>query len=146
MGLRAGRVLVIALALAGAGAAAGFAIHKATGGSTAPLRDCAGPLAKAQRDLRKLDAKLKVLRATDAVLLKKFRALSSKLKAIQHKYPSNVLPPKVYAKYRKTQRASDAAYKRYSTSVDGTNDLIARRNAVARRYNRAAKCRTSKTK
>src|SRR3954454_5515015 len=138
MRLRAGRVLVLALVLAGVCAAAGFAIHKATGGSTAPLRDCAARLATAQRDMRKLDAKLKALRGAAAALLATFRGLSSQLKAIQRKYPSNVLPPKVYAKYRKAQHASDAAYKRYSRSVDETNALIAKRNAVARRYNKAA--------
>ena len=52
------------------------------------------------------------------------------MRSIERKYPSNVLPPKVYAKYKKTQRRSNAAYKRYSKSVDRTNKRISSRNAV----------------
>ena len=137
---------MFAFVLAGVGAAAGFAIHKTTGGSAAPLRDCSSGLAKAQRDLHKLDTELKGLRSTDAKLLATFHGYSTRLKAIQRKYPSNVLPPKVYKTYKEIQRKSDAAYKRYSKSVDRTNALISSRNTVARRYNKAATCNTSKTK
>jgi len=110
-------------------------------GSHAPLRDCAAPLAKAQHDLAAADANLAEMRKTDAKLLTAFRALSAKLKAIQKKYPNNELPAPVYAQYKKIQAQTDAAYKRYSASIDATNKLIVARNAIARRYNQAAACK-----
>jgi septal ring factor EnvC (AmiA/AmiB activator) len=138
MRLRPGRLVAIAVVLAVVFVAPGFKC------SSAPRRDCAATLAKAQRELRKKDKELKGLRATDKKLLAEFHATSAKLKAIEQKYPNNVLPPKVFTKYKKLQKASDAAYKRYSKSVDATNELIGSRNAVARRYNKATKCDTSK--
>jgi hypothetical protein len=131
------------LVLAAVGAGAGFAIVKATGGSGAPLNDCAAQLAKTQRRLTLMDGKLTRLRRDDAALLAAFRALSGQLKAIERKYPSNELPEPVYVKYKKIQRASDAAYVRYSRSIDRTNALISARNAVATRFNKAAACKPS---
>jgi hypothetical protein len=131
---RATRLLVGALGLAAA------AVVLAACGSHAPLRDCAAPLAKAQHDLAAADAKLAAMRKTDAKLLAAFQALSAKLKAIEKKYPNHELPAPVYAQYKKIQAQSDAAYKRYSSSIDATNKMIVARNAVARRYNQAAAC------
>ena len=131
---RATRLLVCALGLAAA------SVLVAGCGSHAPLRDCATPLANAQHDLDVADAKIAALRKTDAKLLAAFQALSAKLKAIQKKHPNNKLPPPVYTQYKKLQAQTDAAYKRYSTSIDATNKLIVARNAIARRYNQAAAC------
>ena len=132
---------MLGLAVAAVGAGAGFAIHKATGGSAAPLRDCAAPLATAQRELAKADAKLKALRSQDAKLLAAFRKLSAQLTAIEKQYPNHELPSGVYARYKAIQGLADAAYKRYSTSIAATNKLIASRNAIAKRYNAAAACK-----
>src|SRR5881227_2854930 len=80
---RTTRLVVLGLAVAAVGAGAGFAIHKATDGSAAPLRDCAAPLAAAQRALTKADAKLKALRAQDAKQLTAFKKLPAELTAIE---------------------------------------------------------------
>jgi hypothetical protein len=130
------RLLAVAAAVAVLGIAAGC-------GSKAPLRDCAAPLAKAQRRLTRMDAQLKALRRRDAALLAHFRALNAQLKKIDAKYPSNVLPAPVFKRYKLLQRETDAAYKRYSSSIDRTNALIVSRNAVARQFNRAAACKPS---
>jgi hypothetical protein len=137
---RGARLLAFALALAVVGVGAAFVIHEATRGSAAPLRDCAAALAAAKRQLARADARLARLRREDARLLAAFRVLAAKLEAIEKKHPGNELPPPVYARYRRIQRAADAGYKRYSRFVDRTNVLIVSRNAVARRYNQAAAC------
>ena len=66
--------------------------------------------------------------------------VSAELKALDRKYPGRALPPKVYDRYVALQRHYNQLYRAYSAQVDRTNRAIARRNALATRYNRTLRC------